>query len=236
MSLLTVDNLTLSYEKQAVTTDLSFTVEPGDCFCILGENGSGKSTLVKALMGLIRPDKGSIRFDGIRRAEIGYLPQQSAAQKDFPASVGEIVLSGCLVSRLFARATAADRACAEENMALLGITGLKNRSFSALSGGQQQRVLLARAFCAAKKLLVLDEPVTGLDPVVSAELYGIMEKKNREDGLTVITVSHAPERALRTATRILHLGGTERFFGTPADYLASPIGRRYLGAAQEGKL
>ena len=221
MNLITCQDLTLSYEKHPVVSGLSFSVEEGDCFCILGENGSGKSTLVKAIVGLIRPEHGRIQLkNGLRRSEIGYLPQQSAAQKDFPASVSEIVLSGTLISRFAARITAADRAEAEKNMELLGITGLASRSFSELSGGQKQRVLLARAFCAAKKILVLDEPVTGLDPLVSAEL-------------TVLSVSHSPERACRTATRILHLGdGGALFFGTPTDYLSSDMGKAYLAAGE----
>ena len=234
MNLITCQDLTLSYEKHPVVSGLSFSVEEGDCFCILGENGSGKSTLVKAIVGLIRPEHGRIQLkNGLRRSEIGYLPQQSAAQKDFPASVSEIVLSGTLISRFAARITAADRAEAEKNMELLGITGLASRSFSELSGGQKQRVLLARAFCAAKKVLVLDEPVTGLDPLVSAELYGIIEEKNKQEGLTVLSVSHSPERACRTATRILHLGdGGALFFGTPTDYLSSDMGKAYLAAGE----
>lgn len=235
MELITCENLTLSYEKNPVVRGLGFSVREGDCFCILGENGSGKSTLLKAIVGLIRPEHGRIRFHGLHRSEIGYLPQQSAAQKDFPASVSEIVLSGALISRFAARVTADDRALAEKNMALLGITGLASRSFSELSGGQKQRVLLARAFCAAKRVLILDEPVTGLDPLVSAELYGLIEEKNKKEGLTVLSVSHSPERACKTATRILHLGqGEALFLGSPADYLASEMGRAYL-AAGDGK-
>ncbi len=228
--ILTVRDLTLSYEKQAVVSELNIYADEGDCLCILGENGSGKSTLVKSLMGLIKPMGGEIIYDGVKRSEIGYLPQQSAAQKDFPASVYEIVLSGTL-ERSMGFIKTENRREAEKNMELLGITAIKNKSFAALSGGQQQRVLLARAFCAAKKLLVLDEPVTGLDPLVSAELYSIIEEKNKKEGLTVISVSHAPERACHSASKILHLGGGgAAFFGDVNGYLDSEIGKKYLCA------
>lgn len=228
--ILTVNDLTLSYEKQAVVANLNIHADEGDCLCILGENGSGKSTLIKSLMGLIKPICGEIVYNGVKKSEIGYLPQQSAAQKDFPASVYEIVLSGTL-ARSMGFIKAENRREAEKNMELLGITHIKNKSFAALSGGQQQRVLLARAFCAAKKLLVLDEPVTGLDPLVSAELYSIIEEKNKKEGLTVISVSHAPERACHSASKILHLGGGgAAFFGDVDGYLESEIGKKYLCA------
>jgi len=228
--ILTCTDLTLSYEKQAVVSELNIHVDEGDCLCILGENGSGKSTLVKALVGLIKPQRGTVIYEGLKRHEIGYLPQQSAAQKDFPASVEEIVLSGTL-PRSMGYIKKENRLEAEKNMELLGILPIRKKSFAALSGGQQQRVLLARAFCAAKKLLVLDEPVTGLDPLVSAELYSIIEEKNATEGLTVISVSHAPERACHTASKILHLGGGgAQFFGTAEEYLASEIGQKYLCA------
>ncbi len=233
--IVTCREISISYEKQAVVSHLNIHADEGDCLCILGENGSGKSTLIKALMGLIKPDCGEIIYEGVTRSEIGYLPQQSAAQKDFPASVYEIVLSGTL-PRSMGFIKAEHRKEAEKNMELLGITDIKNKSFAALSGGQQQRVLLARAFCAAKKLLVLDEPVTGLDPLVSAELYALIEEKNKKEGLTVISVSHAPERACHSASKILHLGGGGvQFFGDVCGYLDSEIGKKYLCADDHHK-
>ena len=224
--------LTLAYEKRPVVYSLDLEIEKGSCLCVLGENGSGKSTLIKGLVGLIRPESGKIEYlGGLEKSDIGYLPQQSAAQKDFPASVEEIVTSGT-IKRSIGFAGAAEKRLAEENMELLGITYIKKESFASLSGGQQQRVLLARAMCAAKKLLVLDEPVTGLDPLVSGELYNIIEEKNKKDGLTVITVSHSPEQALKSATRVLHLCNCgARFFGTPEEYVSSDVGKDYLSAA-----
>ena len=178
--LIKVENLTLSYENMTVVKDLSFTVESGDYLCIVGENGSGKSTLVKSLLSLKKPVGGEITFGGgLRRNEIGYLPQQTGAQHDFPASVGEVVISGCLNSMGFRPFyTDRERKKAAENMERLSISDLKKRSFRELSGGQQQRVLLARALCATSKLLLLDEPVSGLDPMVTAEMYELSRDGN----------------------------------------------------------
>ena len=226
--LIKVENLTLSYENMTVVKDLSFTVESGDYLCIVGENGSGKSTLVKSLLSLKKPVGGEITFGGgLRRNEIGYLPQQTGAQHDFPASVGEVVISGCLNSMGFRPFyTDRERKKAAENMERLSISDLKKRSFRELSGGQQQRVLLARALCATQKMLLLDEPVSGLDPKVTAEMYTLIEKLNREDGITVIMISHDVAAAVRYASHILHIGDTV-FFGTRADYLQSPQGRLF---------
>ena len=231
MALLKCESVSLGYDGKEILSDLNFSVSAGDYLCIVGENGSGKSTLMKTILGLHAPMRGKISTgDGLDKNEIGYLPQQTVVQKDFPASVYEIVLSGTL-ARSMGFVKAEHRKEAEKNMELLGITHIKNKSFAALSGGQQQRVLLARAFCAAKKLLVLDEPVTGLDPLVSAELYAIIEEKNKKEGLTVISVSHAPERACHSASKILHLGGGgAAFFGDVDGYLESEIGKKYLCA------
>lgn len=214
--ILTAKDLTLSYEKQAVVSSLNIYADEGDCLCILGENGSGKSTLVKALMGLIRPVGGEIIYDGVKKSEIGYLPQQSAAQKDFPASVYEIVLSGTL-ARSMGFIKAENRREAEKNMELLGITDIKNKSFAALSGGQQQRVLLARAMCATDSILLLDEPVTGLDPQTTGEMYAIIHMLNRR-GVAIVTVSHDMRGALRDASHVLVMDHGVSFFGDKAQY------------------
>ena len=231
MAYIKCENLTLRYESLVVQQNLSFTVEQGDYLCIVGENGSGKSTLVKCLLGLKQADGGTLTFgDGLKRSEIGYLPQQSMIQRSFPASVREVVLSGC-VSRtgLHPFYTKADKARAQEQMECLNITALADRCYRELSGGQQQRVLLARALCATKKLLLLDEPLTGLDPLVSAELYGILRHIHDDHGITVIMVTHDVECAVRHAKSILHIGKNENFFGSCADYERSPLGRRFLG-------
>ena len=206
MSHIICDSLTLSYDNHTVLRNLSFTVEKGECLCIAGENGTGKSTLIKALLGLKAPTAGKITYsEGLTAKQIGYLPQKNDAQKDFPASVKEVVLSGRLNRHgFFSFYSMDDRAIAEHQLLRLGIGHLKNRSFSELSGGQQQRVLLARALCAASEMLLLDEPVAGLDPVATAEFYAILEGLQRE-GMTIIMVSHDLLSSLGTATRVLWL-------------------------------
>lgn len=224
MALIKTENLTLSYENMTVIEALSFEVKSCDYLCIVGENGSGKSTLVKALLGLKKPEHGAIEFgDGLKQTEIGYLPQQTSAQRDFPASVSEVVISGCLNSRgLRPFYSVSERKTAAENIERLGITELKNRSYRELSGGQQQRVLLARALCATKKLLLLDEPVTGLDPMVTAEMYELIEKINKS-GVTVVMVTHDMQSALKYASHILCLTEHDSFFGTTKEFLESDM-------------
>lgn len=236
MALIKCENVSIGYEGQTVVKDLDFAIEKGDYLCIVGENGSGKSTLVKSLLGLKSVEKGRIVFgDGLMQNEIGYLPQQNDTQKDFPASVFEVVLSGRLNSRgLSPFYTAKDRKEAADKMELLGIKGLERQCFRDLSGGQKQRVLLARALCATKSLLLLDEPVTGLDPIVTGEFYQLIRRINRESGIAVVMVSHDIESAVEDATHILHLQETALFFGTTQDYVKSRIGRRFLGGMHSG--
>ena len=218
----------LGYEGKPVWEHLNFQVHSGDYVCIVGENGSGKSTLVKSLLGLLHPMAGEIvRSPSLRSGAIGYLPQQTKAQKDFPATVTEVVRSGFLSSRgMRFFYTPKEKSTALMHMGKLGVLELKDRCYRELSGGQQQRVLLARALCATQKMLLLDEPVSGLDPKVTAEMYTLIEKLNREDGITVIMISHDVAAAVRYASHILHIGDTV-FFGTRADYLQSPQGRLF---------
>lgn len=231
MAIITVKDTSFAYEGRTVLEDVSFSLSAGDYLCIVGENGSGKSTLIKGLLGLKQPERGSVLFgDGLKPTEIGYLPQQTQLQRDFPASVGEVVLSGCLNSlgrRL--HYSAADRERARMNMERMGVEELVNKSYQDLSGGQQQRVLLARALCATKKLLLLDEPVTGLDPIATGEMYNLIKLVNLCDGITVIMVSHDIHEAVRYASHILHLGHRQLYFGTAADYRESALARRFLG-------
>ena len=232
MALITMKDVTIAFEGVVAVEKVSFRVDPGDYLVIVGENGSGKSTLMRAMLGLVRPRSGSILYgDGLTRERIGYLPQQTAAQRDFPASVEEVVLSGC-VNRMGRRFfyNRSDREKAEANMALLDVTRLKKKSYRTLSGGQQQRTLLARALCATDAILLLDEPVTGLDPKAQTDLYELIAALNRS-GVTVITVSHDVNAAVRYASHILHIGGqAQRFFGTAAAYRESEIGRSFLAA------
>lgn len=238
MKLISCNNLSIGYENSVVASDLSFDVCEGDYLCIVGENGAGKSTLMKTLLGLQRPVSGSIEYlSGLRQNEIGYLPQQTDVQKDFPASVKEVVLSGCMNKYTFKPFYgAADRKRCAQNMELLSITPLQNRCYRELSGGQQQRVLLARALCATSKLLILDEPVAGLDPLVTAEMYALIERLNKDEGITVIMVTHDMTAALKYASHILHVSHRPLFFGTKEEYLNTKIGQAFLGLsiAQEG--
>lgn len=234
MAQITCKNLTLGYENRAIQENLNFSINTGDYLCIVGENGSGKSTLMKTLLHLQPPISGTIELgDGLRKNEIGYLPQQTLVQRDFPASVKEIVLSGCQGRcgwRPFYNKE--DKEIARKAMEKMMIQDLQDRCYRELSGGQQQRVLLARALCAAKKILLLDEPVSGLDPKVTAEMYQLIQDLNKRDGITIIMISHDIEAAVRYATHILHIG-EHCFFGTKKQYLESSLGRHFTG--QEGE-
>ena len=223
MTLITCRNVSLAYEGNTIVRNLNFTVDSGNYLCIVGENGSGKSTLMKALSGLKSVSEGEISFGNtLRRKNTGYLPQQTEVQRDFPANVREVVLSGCLAKGGFRPFyTKQDKQTADSNMKKLGIEDIAKKCYRELSGGQQQRVLLARALCAAEKLLILDEPVAGLDPVATAEMYEIIRNLNKNDGMTIIMVSHDIEHAISEATHILHIGNTPLFFGTTEDYLVS---------------
>jgi len=224
------ENVTLAYEKQAVVSNLSFTVNAGDYLCIIGENGTGKSTLMKGLLGLKKPVSGSIVLgEGISTSQIGYVPQTTAPQKDFPASVWEVVLSGCRKQKKFLPGYgSAEKKLAEEKLELLGILDLKQKSFRELSGGQRQRVLLARALCAAKKVILLDEPTTGLDPVASEEFYHLLLKLNHQYQLTVVMVSHAVREAMAHADHILYLSSRHYFYGTTQGFAETEDGRKFL--------
>lgn len=227
MSQLICKDLSLGYDGKSVLDGLNFQVNKGDYICIAGENGSGKSTLMKTLLRLTAPIKGEIIMsEDFSYDNIGYLPQQKQMQRDFPASVKEIVLSGTLSSlrnRTFYGKK--EKQMAEESMKRLGITELRNKSFSELSGGQQQRVLLARAICAAKKMLLLDEPVAGLDPRFANEMYEIINQLNKDENMTILMISHDRE-ALNYADYVLHIGESI-FFGDTKEYLSSPLGQTF---------
>lgn len=230
MSLLTCRDLSFSYDGKEVLSGINFTVEQGNYLCVVGENGAGKSTLIKGLLNLKKPSSGQILTgDGLKLNEIGYLPQQTQVQKDFPASVYEVVVSGRLNSlgkRFFYNKS--DKAEAFEKMKKLGIFKLRKHCYRELSGGQQQRVLLARALCATKKLLLLDEPITGLDPIMTTEFYEIIRDLNRIDNITVIMVSHDVKGTIDFATHVLHLGKKQLYFGTAEKYKTSEFGRHFL--------
>lgn len=224
-------NLSIGYEGKEILKDINFEINSSDYLCIIGENGSGKSTLLKTILGLKNPVNGEIIFSNtLKKNELGYLPQQTNIQKDFPASVFEVVLSGrmnklgfkCFYSKK-------DKENALKKMKLLNILDLKNKSYQNLSGGQQQRVLLARALCATKKILFLDEPMAGLDPVVSKNMYTLIGKINEKLDITIIMVSHDINKSVKYASHILHLGDSQLFFGTSEEYKSSNIGKNFLG-------
>ena len=222
MAQLSCQNLSLGYEGKEILSGLSFEVNSGDYLCIVGENGSGKSTLMRTVLGLKKPMSGKIvTGDGLSANEIGYLPQQTLVQRDFPASVKEIVISGnqghCGLRPFYNKQ---EKELAARNMKKMGIYDLQNRCYRELSGGQQQRVLLARALCATKKMLLLDEPVAGLDPKVTADMYSLIDGLNKEDKITIIMISHDLDAAIKYASHILHIG-KDIFFGTKDEYIKS---------------
>lgn len=234
MARLTCKNLTLGYDNRAIQEDLNFSISAGDYLCIVGENGSGKSTLMKTLLHLQPPISGTIELgDGLKKNEIGYLPQQTLVQRDFPASVKEIVLSGCQ-SRCGFRPfyNKEEKRIARKAMEKMMIQDLADHCYRELSGGQQQRVLLARALCAAQKILLLDEPVSGLDPRVTAEMYQLIRELNKKDGITIIMILHDIAAAIKYATHILHIG-ENCFFGTRKQYLESSLGKAFTGQEEE---
>ena len=229
MALITCRDLCLGYDGQEILHNLNFNVDTGDYLCIVGENGSGKSTLMRTLLGLQQPLSGSITLgEGLTHRQIGYLPQQTIVQRDFPATVREIVLSG-FQGHMGLRPwyTRAEQDEARRQMERMNIIPLENRCYRELSGGQQQRVLLARALCATERVLLLDEPVSGLDPQVTAEMYALIQKLNRE-GVTIIMISHDIHAAMAYASRILHIGDTI-FFGTPERYRSSGAAKGFFG-------
>ena len=235
MSLITCRDVAFAYEGREVISGLNFTVKKGEYLCIVGENGSGKTTLVKGILQMKEPLKGELTFgDGLQLNEVGYLPQQLNVQRDFPASVWEVVLSGCLNSlghRMFFNKK--DKQQAEHQMKMLRIMNLRDACYRELSGGQRQRVLLARALCASQKLLLLDEPVTGLDPVVTAEFYELVHGINKIQGVAVIMVTHDIRGALEHADHILHLHNEQVFFGTTVAYKQSPMGKYFCGGGAD---
>ena len=225
MALIKASNLSVGYRGVSVCDNISFEVEKGDYLCIVGENGSGKSTLVKTILGLIPPVKGKIiKGNELNQNEVGYLPQQSESSAIFPASVDEIILSGFqgrLSKRFFY--SKKEKELAVKYIEKMNILPLRKKLFSTLSGGQRQKVLLARAMCACERLLLLDEPVTGLDPLAQKDLYRMISKINQEDKTAIVMISHDIENVLEYANKILYIGN-EVFYGKKEDFLKSKLG------------
>ncbi|MBQ0162476.1 MAG: ABC transporter ATP-binding protein [Treponema sp.] len=208
MAQILCENLSVGYNGIVAARDISFSIEKGGYLCVVGENGSGKSTLIKTLLNLIKPISGRLEFgDGLTQKSIGYLPQKTELQNDFPASVREIVLSGFLgkkkVNAFYSRE---EKKEVSKILTMLGIASLENETFTKLSGGQMQRVLLARALCACGGLLVLDEPVSGLDPEATEEMYETVDRLNKENNISVIMISHDMKAVEKYAKQILRIG------------------------------
>ncbi len=232
MSMISCEKVYMNYDSTKAVNGVSFNVEKGDFLCIIGENGTGKSTLLKGILGLQKLNSGTIVFSGINKREIGYLPQRTVVQKDFPASVYEVVLSGRQTKGFKLFYTSEDKKTAQEKIELLGIDSVKNKPFNELSGGQQQRVLLARALCATQKLLLLDEPTTGLDPYVTAELYKLIAELNREHGVTIVMVTHDIKNSVEYASKILSMEHDGDFFGTTEEYMQTPEAKLIFGGGK----
>lgn len=233
MKILEGKNVCIRYDSTKAVDNVDFQVEEGDYVSILGENGSGKSTLIKGILGLEKLDDGEIAYlGGLKKEEIGYLPQQTIVQKDFPASVWEVVLSGC-ISRAKMRPfySKKEKELAKEKIEQMGITNIINNSYKELSGGQQQRVLLARALCSTTKLLILDEPISGLDPMITNEMYEVINKINKQ-GITIIMVSHDIQYAIKHSNKIIHMKNKLLFSGDTKEYLNSEIGKSFAGGTK----
>ena len=220
MSYIKCKDLSVGYDSNIVSRGINFNLEAGNYLCIVGENGAGKSTLMKTLLGLIPKLSGEMEYgEDLSKSDIGYLPQQTLLQKDFPASVREIVLSGH-IGKGSLHYSRIQKRIARENMEYMSISNLANKCYMDLSGGQKQRVLLARALCATSKLILLDEPVTGLDPKVTTDFYNHVKKLN-DDGISIIMVSHDIESSIKYASHILHIAEKQLFFGETKDYIDS---------------
>ena len=229
--LLRMEHVSKRFGDFYANRDINLSVRKGEVHTLLGENGAGKSTLMKGLLGLLKPTGGSLMVsDDLKRSGIGYLPQQTPAQKDFPATVQEVVISGCLGKRgnrpFYSKK---ERETAAVNMERLGITDLRKSCYRDLSGGQKQRTLIARALCATDKLLILDEPITGLDPASTQDFYAVIRHLNRDEKVAVLMVSHDIGNIVTQANKILQLKQTVQFYGTVDEYKKSEFGREFLG-------
>lgn len=227
--LISCKDASLGYENKAVLEHLDFEIREGEYVCVIGENGSGKSTLIKSLLGLLKPVSGSVGINReIGKGAVGYLPQQTQVQRNFPVSVMEVVLSGFLNDMHFRPFyTKKEKQEVRKHLQHLGIADLEKKCYGELSGGQQQRVLLARALCAADKILVLDEPVTGLDPMAANTLYESMELLHQE-GMAIVMVTHDLKNAVKYADKILHISDRGYFFGDVEQYKTSEYSKIFL--------
>lgn len=217
MNLINIDNVSFGYSNQMeVIKNININVKENEFIAIVGENGSGKSTLIKCILGLNKVTKGKIEVNG----RVGYLPQMTDIQNNFPATIEEVIISGTIpnnVKKIWY--TKEDKDLAKKIMKELDLYDMKNKSFSELSGGQKQRVLIARALCSTDKIMLLDEPVNGLDPKIVTQIYQLIDKLNKEKGITIVMVSHDIDRALSYCSRVIEItDGKINFDDIPSKY------------------
>ena len=212
MTILEVENLKVSYSNHVALENINFKIDNGDYVCLVGENGSGTSTLVKTIVGLLKPDEGKINLN-ISLDEVAYLSQTNLKELDFPATAKEIIMSGVQKHRKLPFYTKKDKEAYEEIIKKLKIEELQNRRIGDLSGGQKQRILIARALIRNPKLLILDEPATGLDYNITKELYKILENENKNHQMTIIMATHDLDELNEIKPRIIYLAKTIKYDG-----------------------
>lgn len=214
-----VKNVSLAYGHTLAVEDVSFSLSEGEYVCLIGRNGSGKSTLMKGMLGLMKPRAGTIAIAG-GPDSTAFLPQAQPGGGDFPATVWEVALSGCQrANHLSARYSLADRELAKRVLGTLGIAELAKRRIGSLSGGQRQRAFLARCLCKQPRLLLLDEPYTGLDPQAADSLTQVLTDLRNSQGIAILMSSHDLQAVAASASRVLVLDRTLQFDGDVGEWL-----------------
>ena len=229
--LIRLRDLCMAFDDELVLDHINLYINDSEFLTLLGPSGCGKTTMLRIIGGFTTPTSGDVTFDGVRindvpphKRQINTVFQKYAL---FPhLDVFENIAFGLRIAKVPAEEI---EERVTEMLGVVSLKGFEHRKITQLSGGQQQRVLLARALCAAGDLLVLDEPVTGLDPAAADDLYRTLRYLNRTEGMAVVMVTHDIRSALRDATAILHAGRNQWFLGTPREYLASPYGKRFGG-------
>ncbi|MBI4824786.1 MAG: metal ABC transporter ATP-binding protein [Nitrospirae bacterium] len=241
VDVISVNGLTFRYNSMTVLRDISLSVSKGDYVGLVGPNGSGKSTLIKTLLGLIMPDEGNVSLFGRSPQDfhewhkVGYVPQKATSfNPNFPAVVEEIVSLGIISKKGFPKQlNKSDYEAIDRALALMDISGIKDRLFGELSGGQQQRVAIARAVVSEPELLILDEPATALDPETRERFFGILMELNSKANTTIILVTHDIGSIGKYASRLLYLDKEIIFFGSFEDFCVSSEMSRYFGESSQ---
>jgi zinc transport system ATP-binding protein len=224
MQLVEIDRLSYAYSGDLVLDNISFTIDEGDILGIIGPNGAGKTTLFSCMLGLLDDYTGTIKILGedIKKKNskvfksIGYIQQKKTIEQNFPATVEEIVSLGITIM---------DKTSKEKiDLALetVGLSAQKDRRVGELSGGQQQRVLIAKAMVNNPKLLILDEPVTGIDLEMQNKFYSLLKKLNQENKITIIWASHDLDAVNRFATSVACINRSMFFHGKTYEFFENP--------------